>query len=401
MACKARANFVRFMISTKFYLDTRYVKRDGYPLKLRISVKREASFISLDLSLPADQWDPVRLVIKKNCSNCKKLNEYIIRRKAQIDDCIRNLILDGALVGASARNVRDAVLNKLYPVSSSGSFVSNYNNFVQGHANKRTRQNYESTLALILQFDDCADKKDFKDINRKWLDEFYSWMLLKKKLCENTANLHRRNIRASFNDAIDHEVTTLYPFRGIKIKNQPTKKRNLCPEDLRSIFFAEVTASQKKYVDAFLLIFLLIGINSVDLLGLKKEDLKDGRITYFRAKTKKLYDIAVLPEALEIINKYPGKNKLLSFDENCSSYVNFSRTLNRNLSNIHSGLSAYYARHSWATIAAYLDIPKETIAAALGHGQNTVTDVYINFDLKKVDEANRRVVDFVLYGKRS
>ena len=57
------------------------------------------------------------------------------------------------------------------------------------------------------------------------------------------------------------------------------------------------------------------------------------------------------------------------------------------------------SRHSWATIAAYLDIPKDTIAAALGHGGHTVTDIYIEFDMRKVDEANRKVLDYVLYDK--
>lgn len=38
--------------------------------------------------------------------------------------------------------------------------------------------------------------------------------------------------------------------------------------------------------------------------------------------------------------------------------------------------------------------------AALGHGGNSVTDIYIDFDRRKVDEANRRVLDWVLYGRR-
>lgn len=63
-------------------------------------------------------------------------------------------------------------------------------------------------------------------------------------------------------------------------------------------------------------------------------------------------------------------------------------------------MSSHWARHSWATVAASLDIPKETIAAALGHGGNTVTDIYIDFDRQKVDDANRRVIDWVFYGKR-
>ena len=63
-------------------------------------------------------------------------------------------------------------------------------------------------------------------------------------------------------------------------------------------------------------------------------------------------------------------------------------------------LTSYYARHSWATVAAELDIPKETIAAGLGHGGNSVTDIYIDFNMKKVDAANRQILDYVFYGKQ-
>lgn len=57
-------------------------------------------------------------------------------------------------------------------------------------------------------------------------------------------------------------------------------------------------------------------------------------------------------------------------------------------------------RHTWATIAAGLDIPKETIAAALGHSiGNPTTSIYIDFNQAKVDEANRRVLDFVFRQK--
>jgi hypothetical protein len=43
-----------------------------------------------------------------------------------------------------------------------------------------------------------------------------------------------------------------------------------------------------------------------------------------------------------------------------------------------------------------LDTPKETISAALGHNIGSdVTSIYIKFDLKKVDDANRRVIDYM------
>lgn len=123
------------------------------------------------------------------------------------------------------------------------------------------------------------------------------------------------------------------------------------------------------------------------------------------------------PEALEIINRYRGCGQLLDMMDRYKSSTYFGQHLNRALQRIGAverrgrggkkyfeplcpGITTYWARHSWATIAASLDIPKETIAAGLGHGGNTVTDIYIDFDRRKVDEANRRVLDWVLYGKR-
>ena len=40
-------------------------------------------------------------------------------------------------------------------------------------------------------------------------------------------------------------------------------------------------------------------------------------------------------------------------------------------------------------------ISKETISRALGHSTSTVTDIYINYNNRSVDEANRKVIDFI------
>lgn len=143
----------------------------------------------------------------------------------------------------------------------------------------------------------------------------------------------------------------------------------------------------------------------------------NGRLEYIRAKTHKLYSIKIEPEAAELLEKYKGKNYLLFVSDNCSNYKNYLHRLGEALKSIgpvkrvgrggkkvreplFPNISQYWCRHSWATIAASLDIPKETIAAGLGHGGNTVTDIYIDFDRRKVDEANRRIIDWVMYGKK-
>ena len=147
---------------------------------------------------------------------------------------------------------------------------------------------------------------------------------------------------------------------------------------------------------------MLIGINVVDLCNL--EEMVSGRVNYIRAKTHRPYSIKVEPEALALIEKYSGEKHLLNYLDCCVNYRHFYNNLCKGLKAVKEKLglhelTTYWARHSWATIAASLDIPKDTIAAALGHGGNTVTDIYIEYDMSKVDEANRKVLDWVLYGK--
>lgn len=218
----------------------------------------------------------------------------------------------------------------------------------------------------------------------------------------NANAIHFRNIRAVVNYAIDNEVTSYYAFRRFKIKSEKTRKRNFDIDTLRRIFKHTCDEEwQQKYLDFFKLSFMLIGINVVDLCGLKK--ITQGRVEYLRAKTHRPYSIKVEKEAREIIDRYAGKELLVNFCESYANYRHFYNNLCKGLKEIKGQLeleelTTYWARHSWATIARKLGVSKDTIALALGHGSHDVTDIYIEYDMKEVDEANRKVLDYVLYG---
>lgn len=283
-----------------------------------------------------------------------------------------------------------------------GKFVKHFRDFINGKSNKRTKEIYKQTLDRIADFDSEVHKKDFEQIDLRWLTDFETFCA--RTAGKNARNIHLRNIRAVFNNAIDYEITSSYPFRRFKIRPEATRKRSLSYDNLRKVLNAAGLEDwEEKYLDFFKLTFMLIGINVIDLCNLV--EITDGRINYVRAKTHKPYSIKVEPEAVELIEKHKGKKRLLDFTDTYSSYRHFYNNLTKGLNSIKaklglSELTTYWARHTWATIAASLDIPKETIAAALGHGGHTVTDIYIDFDMRKVDEANRRVLDWVLYGKR-
>ncbi len=275
-----------------------------------------------------------------------------------------------------------------------------------------TAELYKSTAKRVSLFDSAAT---FDSVNLDWLERFYKF-LVNRGMRVNSIAIDMRNIRAVFNRAIDDEVTTNYPFRKYKIRTERTKKRNLTAEQVRTLRDYKCEDWQEEYRDLWMLQFYLAGINISDLLELKS--LTDGRCVYRRKKTGRLYDIFVTKEAMEIINKYKGSHYLLNPLDRYGSATEYCRHMNRALKKIGEvdivedkagkmrkkkynplfpDLTTYWSRHTWATIAAELDIPKEVIGKALGHSEwdNTTTDIYINFDNKKVDEAVRKVIDYV------
>ena len=274
----------------------------------------------------------------------------------------------------------------------------------------RTRELYETTLKRLDAYCPELAALNFEDIPVKWLEGFDTF-LAKTSPSKNARNIHFRNLRAVFNRAIDDEVTQAYPFRRFKLRPAPTLKRAMSVEQLRKIITSPLEGWMEPYRDMWVLSFCLCGINVVDLCSLQEPD-GLGRVQYIRAKTHKPYSVKVEPEAALLMERYRGERQLLYMLDRNADYRNWYQQFTRALNAIRDALNAiddgvrittltsYWARHTWATVAASLDIPKETIAAALGHGGNTVTDIYIDFDRRKVDEANRRVLDWVFYGKR-
>lgn len=401
------------MFSYKFYVDS--TRNDA--LMLRITNNRKKAEMSMGLKMPLEELETALSGCSKNIRLEKMLNSWT----SQIKDLMLELS-DRKETDKEVKEIRAILMVRLLgaaPKQSEeetpkGNFAAFFQSFIDGKENKGTKGVYKHTLGKIRTFDPDIDKKSFEDITLQWLTDFEAFCALTAS--KNARNIHLRNIRAVFNNAIDYEITTAYPFRRFKIRPEATRKRSLSVEELRKLFEYPIEPYAEIYRDMFKLIFLLIGINSADLWALESIT-RDGRIEYKRAKTGRLYSIKVEPEAMEIIHKYKGTTGLLCIADRWSDSRNFRHQLNKALQRIGQverkgrggkkiitsafpEISSYWARHTWATIAASLDIPKDTIAAALGHGGNTVTDIYIDFDQRKVDEANRRVLDWVLYGKR-
>lgn len=412
------------MYTVRFYLDRRTAEAGKpAPLKIGISNHGSTTYLNTGVKLLPSNWNSTTERVMEHPQKVQ-LNMLLSEMKLRVQNAIETIRRSGNLHRLTLTQLKRKVADMMENNSKGVGFTNFFEKIALTKKAASTQSIYLNTLKKIRAFDRDADILSFENITKQWLDAFEAH-LIKIGNKTNTISIDLRNIRAVFNEALDEEITTCYPFRKKRIKSEATPKRSLSVENLRELFYHEVEPYQQRYLDIFKLSFFLIGINLVDLVALTH--IEDGRINYKRAKTGRSYSIKVEEEAYDIIREYPGKKRLLSFGEGFASYKTLTLKIDRGLKEIgttkveysyineggtlyvkqrttHIGdfpkLSYYWARHSWATIAAELDIPKETIAAALGHGGNTVTDIYIDFNQRKIDEANRKVIDYVMYGRR-
>lgn len=393
-------------VNVKLAIDLRRVNSNGMYSIVLILKNKNVIRVSTPYKSVPENWQDGQY--NKKETNYQRKNNHLkdIIQKAE------RLIIE---VSENNRVVSDAYLRDKLKEIVKGKmpidkvFVDYIDEFAKTKLNARTVDIYIQTKNKIQKFDsDCK----FEDIDRSWLTKFERWMI-GSGMKTNACAVHMRNIRAVFNYCIDEEYTTLYPFRKFKIKKEETRKRSLTVEQLRTLRDYPCEEYQVRYRDIFMLMFYMIGINAIDLFHAKESDVVDCRLEYKRSKTGKLYSVLIQPEAQAIIDKYKGKNYLLNVLDEYKNYKDFLHRMGDALKDIgpmeRKGLggkkirqplfpdiSSYWARHTWATIAASLDIPKEVISAGLGHEiGSSITSIYIDFNMKKVDDANRAVIDYV------
>lgn len=401
----------------KVIIDRRRANaEDKFPVKLRFSSSGKSVMYSLNIYAFLDEFD-------------SRSGMLFTKKKERLDEVKNsNRIIAFELERARAIETDYLIKGKPLTIEKLKSELSrppaediseiSFNEYFRRFAaekSKGTRIGYENTLRKIEEY--YGKNLRFEDITYAWLQDFDRKMMkrpvytgtgqdkvLKKTGIEvNTRAIQFRYIRAVFNDAINNDIVGLekYPFRKFKIKQERTRKRAITVEELRRLFAWNGTFEENWAVDIAKMSFFLMGINMKDLHNLQEFD--GTRVYYSRAKTGTPYSIKVEPELRELMNKYAGEKSLLSFSERFKLHSSFNRVVNEYLKDIYENensklpqITTYTLRHTWATLAAELDIPKETISAGLGHSSKSVTDVYILFDYKKIDAANRKIIDYVL-----
>lgn len=400
------------MTTVKALLNKERVKKDGgYALVIQVIHRRQKRVMYLGYDLDEANFDPENqcAIYKKDHPLTRKqikvINEYIKKVKTDLNVKIESLRASGSEYTASdimSRYRRDR--NDIYLLV----YMQKQTNEKRRIGKIGTADAYQSTLRSLQRY--VANQTiTFDNIDVAFL-RGYENFLISTNVVRNTVNYYMRNLRTIYNRAFDDCLVSHghNPFAKYHLHNVKTVKRALRKDEIRNIANLDLSTQPKldEARDFFMFSFYTRGMSPVDILYLRYTDINDGIIFYQRHKTQQPLQITITEPLQKLLDKYntdpefvlplinrPKRDTLRAQYKAAYAQINSNLKKVAALANLSTTLTAYVARHSWASIAKETGAPTAAISEGLGHDSEHTTLIYLsNFDRTVIDSINQRVV---------
>lgn len=274
-----------------------------------------------------------------------------------------------------------------------------------------TSRNYRTALHSFLRYRGGKDVM-FNEFDGDLIDDYNRW-LRHNNICPNTISCYMRSLRAIYNKAAKARIVKqTYPFSKVFTGIAKTDKRSITITDISHLQQLDLKkGSSREFVrDLFLFSFFALGMPFIDLAFLRKNQIIDGNIVYYRHKTGQKVTIRLEPCMYEIIRRhqiseseyvFPLLTKSKTEDPrsiyDCykSKICYYNKVLNElgKEAGIASQLTSYVARHTWASVAYEKQVDLSVISKALGHTNTQTTQIYVKgLNNDKLIKANKKII---------
>ena len=377
-----------------------------------VTHRRIVRQITTEYKLYPHEWDERKSTVvaagNKNISKERKEFVTLVAMRlrqdmGRLDMVIRDMNARG--VAYSSDDVV-AAYHELMNTHSFKPFMEETISRLKRLGKERTSETYASALVSFMRFREGRDLL-FEEMTSDLMVEYETW-LRTNGVSMNTVSFYTRILRAVYNRAVEQELTPQrYPFKHVYTGIDKTVKRAIPLKDIKRIKDLDLSLKPSLDLarDLFMFSFYTRGMSFVDMAYLKKSDLHDGVLTYVRRKTKQTLLIKWEKCLQGILDKHPTGDseymlpiiKVRGNDRR--QYRNMLRLVNNNLKKIaklaglHTNLTMYVSRHSWASAAKNQNIPLAVISEGMGHDSENTTLIYLaSLDASKVDKANELIL---------
>lgn len=356
--------------------------REGL-VQIRIYHNHRKKFISTGVKVFSDQWNDKTFV--KGRKDALQLNDQINGMLAKVRDCSNDCI----------RQSGDFFFDKfeeLFKVKTnkSLSFLEWMNDTMYKRRIKEsTLRQHEVCYNKLKQF---ALIQTFKDITLPNVIKFENW-LKDTGIRQTSVNSRIRILKTYISEAyrqgyIDKDPTLNIHFDRGKVRT----RRYLTPEELKKVAMVELHGVHERARD----VFMFMCYTSLSYADAQKFDfhrdcfLKDGKYMFrdTRIKTGEEYFIVLIPQAMEILEKYD-----YSLPKYSNGRINDLLNGVANIAKIKKELTCHVARHTAACLALNNGVRIEVVSKMLGHSNINTTQIYAKMLSQEVEDAYDKVAE--------
>jgi len=359
-----------------------------YAIYIRCTQNRKHRRINTSITISSEHWNKQKKEVRKSHPLHRQYNQLIQTHYRKVLEAYNQLLCKGEDV--YLQNLTEA----LQGLKHENFFdFANRTKIEEFKASKKlgTLKKYEVVLGKLKVF--AGEKLLLQQVNYELLKQFEHYLINTLNNSRNTVSANLRIIRTIVNEAIRYDLYRgRNPFDLLKLKYTDNTKEKLTLDELQRFIHAPLPAipSLQLARDFFYACFLAEGTRAGDMIGMKKEYLQHGFLVFAQHKTGAQMMIAVVPELMDIFNRYltadgdyifPFLNKETVVNEiiigNKLAYINkFIKEVCK-YAGILKKVSTHVARHTYTDLALHVSGGNiYQVQQSLGHRSVKTTEIY-------------------------
>lgn len=391
----------RTTFNVLFWINRSRLKDGKAAINARITVNQQKANFAIQRMISVELWDQKNNRAKGSSGEAKATNQLMEIVKKKLYDSYQELLLRNEEV--TAENIKNKFLGIEEEQQTLIGLCDYHNEEMKDVLEWGTLKNYFTTRKYLLLF--LKNKLKVSDIplsklSFKFLTDFESFLRRhepvdhQKPMGQNTIMKHIERFRKMINVAIRNEWLREDPFIKFQSKFLKVDRGYLTKEELASIEEKEFAIERLDQVKDLFVFSCYTGLSYAEVYDLEPGHLIKGIDGEFwiegkRKKTRELYSVPLLPQALNIIKKYEdhvrakvlGKLFPVLSNQKLNSYLKEIA----DLCGIEKNITFHLARHTFATTVTLANgVSLETVGKMLGHASLRSTQVYARVIKSKI-----------------
>lgn len=331
-------------------------------------------------------WDPKNYRATGYSQEAEAINNYLDSIKSKLLEHHRELVKSEDVF--TPEDVKDAFMGiakkKTTLLTTFAEFIERQEQVIGIDISESWFTKYDLTYRRLKEF--LKVKRDRDDIplysiNHDFVMDFHTFLKVDHKLSINSSEKLLRIFKRITTKAFKEGKIKCDPFASYTIKKEKRGRVYLTEDELLKIYHFQSDIPRLQKVRDLFVFACFTGVDYSTMSSLTEDSLEytdNGIVIKIpRVKTKEMCEIPVLPQALEILEKYKGQDPhgLLLPKISNAKYNEYLKEIGHS-TGIKKKLKTHVARHTFATTALKNGVPLEVIQKILGHSKIATTQIY-------------------------